>query len=55
MLHIVPSCNLVQLKENLMNQIWENVKKPNFGPNYDPLDRNLGLKIDFLGFTSTRC
>ena len=32
-----------------MNQIWENSKKPNFGPNFGSFDPNLGPIIFFFG------
>ena len=32
MLGIVSSCNLVQYQGKLMNQTWENCKKPSLGP-----------------------
>ena len=30
----------MQFKEKLMNQTWQNGKKPNFGPDFGPLDTN---------------
>ena len=49
MLDVVPSCNFVQYHEKLMMQLWENgelrfqtLKKPTFGPDFDP---NLVPKI----------
>ena len=38
-----------------MNQTWENCKKPSFGSDVGPFGRNLGPKILFVDFTSTRC
>ena len=35
-----------------MNQTWENGEKTNFRPDFGP---NLGPKIYFVGFLSTRC
>ena len=32
-----------------MSQTSENGKKPNFGPNYGPLDPNLDLQTFFMG------
>ena len=37
----------MQFKRKVMNQISENGKKPNFGPDFDPFGQNLGPK-DFF-------
>ena len=36
MLYIVASYHCMQLQGKPTNQIWENGKKPYFGPNFDP-------------------
>ena len=38
----------MQFKGKLMNQTLENGRKPNFGPNFGPLDTNLPPLICFL-------
>ena len=45
----------MQVPGKLMNQTSKNDKKPDLGPNFNPLGPNLGPKIFFEGFTSTRC
>ena len=45
----------MQFEEKLKNQIWENGKKPNCGPDFHLFGPNLGPKIFFVSFTSTRC
>ena len=37
MLDIVASYHCMQFQGKLMNQIWENGKKPSFGPDFGPL------------------
>ena len=44
MLFIVASYNCMQFQEKLMNQTWENSKKPNFGPDFGPFGLNFGPK-----------
>ena len=41
MLDIVASNHCMQFQGKLMNQTWENGKKPNFEPNFDWFDPNL--------------
>ena len=36
LLNVVPSYYRVQFKVKLMNEAWENDKKPNFGPDIGP-------------------
>ena len=43
----------MQFKGKLMNQIWENGKKLNFGPDFGLFDPNLDPSFFFSGFTST--
>ena len=38
----------MQFKEKLINQIWENGKKLNFNPNFDPLGQNVDLYLFLL-------
>ena len=40
----------MQFKAKLMNQTWENDKKPNFRPDFGLFDPNLGLQIIFWEF-----
>ena len=49
MLNIVASYHCMQFQGKLMNQTWENVKKPSFGPNFGPFGPNLGPKTFFRG------
>ena len=42
----------MQYPAKLMNQTWENGKKPNFGPNFGLFGSNLGPQDYFVGFTS---
>ena len=35
----------MQFQEKLMNQTWENSKKPDFGPDFGPFGLNFGPKI----------
>ena len=45
-----------QFKGKLINQTWENIKKPNFRPDFDPFWPKFDLpKKNFVGFTSTGC
>ena len=37
----------MQFKGKLMNEIWENGKKLNFGPDFGLFDPNLGLSFFF--------
>ena len=45
--------NPMQFKGKLMNQTWENDKKPNVGPNFGLFVPNFGPQILFQDFTST--
>ena len=54
MLNIAASYRSMHFQRELMNQTWENDKKPSFGPDFGPFDPNLG-PIFFVDFTSTRC
>ena len=38
MLGIVASYNFMQYQGKLINQTWENSKKPSFGPDFGPFD-----------------
>ena len=38
-----------------MNQTRGNGKKPSFGLDFGPFGPNLGAKIFFMDFTSTKC
>ena len=40
---------LCNKKENLINQTWENDKKPNFGPDISPFWPKFGPNIFFRG------
>ena len=37
----------MQIKGKLMNQTWENGKKPSFGPDFDTFGPNLGHQFFF--------
>ena len=52
MLNIIVSYNCIQYQGKLMNQTWENGRKPSFAPDFGP---NLVPIFFFFGFTSTRC
>ena len=43
----------MHFKGKLMNQTWENNKKPNFEPDFGLFGPNLGTQIFLEGFTST--
>ena len=45
----------MQFKGKLTNQTCENGKKPKFGPDFGPFGPNLGPKIFFVDFATTRC
>ena len=47
LLEIVTSYHPMQFKGKLMNQTWENSKKPNFGSYFGSFDLNLGPRIFF--------
>ena len=49
-LDIVHSYHLMQFKGKLMNQIWENGKKSNFGSNFGWLSPNVDPQNLFCGF-----
>ena len=48
MLDIVASYDCMKFQGKLMNQTWENDKKPNSGINFRSFDLNLGPQIFFL-------
>ena len=50
MLYILTSYHCVQFQGKLMNQAWENYKKPSFGPDFVSFGPNLGLKNFFREF-----
>ena len=50
MLDIVASYDCMKFQGKLMNQTWENDKKPNSGINFHSFGLNLGPKIFFRGF-----
>ena len=50
MLYIVASYHCMKFQEKLMNQTWENDKKPHSGLDYGPFAENLGAEIFFRGF-----
>ena len=45
MLDIVASSHFTQFQGKLINQTWENGKKPNFGSDFGPFGPNLSQKI----------
>ena len=51
MLYIVASYHCMQFQVKLMNQTWENGKKPSFGLDFDPFCPNLGPNFYFVDFT----
>ena len=55
LLNIVPSYYHIEFKVKLMNKVWENDKKRNFGLDFGPLAQNLPSKIIFDKFSSTSC
>ena len=55
MLDIVASYHCIQFQEKLMNEIWENDKKPSFVPHLVSLAQIWVPNFFFLDFTSTRC
>ena len=46
-LDIVASYHYMQFQRRIINQTWENAKKPSFGPNFGPFGPNLGHQIFF--------
>ena len=50
MLDIIASYHCMNFQEKLMNQTWENGKKPSFGTDFGPFGPNLGTKIFFHEF-----
>ena len=54
-LDIVTSYHCMQFQVKLMNQTWENGKKPSFGTNFSPFGPNLGPIFFSVDFTSTAC
>ena len=53
MLDVVADYHCMQFQGKLMNQTWENDKKPNFGADFGPFGPNVGLQICFAGLTSS--
>ena len=47
-LYIAASSHSMQFQGKLMNQIWENDKKPSFGLDFDPFGPNSGCQNFFL-------
>ena len=47
---IVPSYHLMQFRGKLINQTWENGKKPNFGPEFGPFWPKFSPQKFFRGF-----
>ena len=52
MLGIVPGYHCMQFQRQLMNQIWENDKKPSLGTHFGLFDPNLGYQMFFHRFKS---
>ena len=50
MLYIVASYHSMQFQGELMDHIWENNKKPSFGPNFGPFDPKFCHNISFREF-----
>ena len=48
MLDIVASYHYMQFQGSLMNQTWENGKKPSFGHDFGPFGRNSGRQFIYL-------
>ena len=55
LLNIVPSYYRMQFKVKLMNEAWENYKKPNLGPDFDPFAPKLSSQIFFESSSPTSC
>ena len=55
MFDIVASYHYMQFQGKLTNQTWEKGKKPSFRTNFGTFGPNLGPKIFFIDFTSTKC
>ena len=57
MLHIVGSYYCMQFQWKLMNQTWENGKKPSFGPDFGPFGLNSSCQFFFseIWLSVTRC
>ena len=52
-LQVVRHCSKlspIQFKRKLMNQTWENSKRPNFEPNFGLFGPSLSLQKNFCGF-----
>ena len=47
---VLPLLDIMQFQEKLMNQTWENRKKPSFETDFDPFGPNLNPKNVFQGF-----
>ena len=46
--YIIASYHCLQFQGKLMNQTWENGKKPSFSPNFGPFGQNMGPKFFLL-------
>ena len=55
MLDIVTSYDCMQFHGKLMNQTWENGKKPSFRADFGLFGLNLDSKIFFISFTFITC
>ena len=55
MLGIIASYHCMNFQEKLMNQTWENGKKPSFGTDFGTFGPNLGPQFFIMNFTSTLC
>ena len=50
MLDIIASHHGMEFQGKLMNQTWENGKKPKFGPDFGPFGTNSGRQLFFFFF-----
>ena len=48
MLDIVASYHYMQFQGNLLNETWENGKKPSFGHDFGPFGQNSGRQFFYL-------
>ena len=55
MLYIFASYHSMQFHRKPMNQAWENSKKANFRPNFDPFGPNSGCQFFFFFFQKSVC
>ena len=55
LLNIVSSYYRVHFKVKLMNEAWENDKKPNFGPDFGPFAPKLSSQNFFESSNPTSC